>query len=145
LLFFQVINHALLRTQSWFILGHIFGILAVLWSTILVSHAVSNRNIKEFWTGMGQCIWLIANLWWMSSELHDNEYPNADKLYPQRTIESGYVMIAAIVWLMVYYVVIYPLSLCQPSYSARALYNDTNLTCRFPSLFSSWRDYENSQ
>lgn len=41
------------RVQDWFFCGYIFGILAVLWSFVILYHAVENRNIKEFWITTG--------------------------------------------------------------------------------------------
>ena len=50
-------------TQDWLVTGYIFGILATLWSAYLIVKAGSYRNWREVWIGIGQFLWLFANLW----------------------------------------------------------------------------------
>lgn len=88
---------------------------------------------------------LSANMWWMSSDLHDQRYPDAPKQYPQRTIEAGYMMEAAMVFLAVYYLIIKPCKIFQPTRETELQYDDTVLSCRFPAVFRTWREYENVQ
>mmetsp|Transcript_8978 Transcript_8978/g.8017 ORF Transcript_8978/g.8017 Transcript_8978/m.8017 type:complete len:406 (+) Transcript_8978:12-1229(+) len=130
-------------TQDWFVCGHIFGILAVLWSCFLLYRAYEYRNIKEFWTNIGQFLWLFANLWWMSGELHDFSYPQSEKWYDKRTIEAGYIMETALIWLAIYYLFIKPFHILPPTKESEKMYDDTGLNPRFSFLFATWREYEN--
>ncbi len=84
-------------------------------------------------------------MWWMSGDLHDFEFPDGPRLYPQHTVEAGHLMKAAIVFLAIYYLSIRPFRLFQPSRESEMEYDDTGLTCRFTSIFRSWREYESVQ
>lgn len=133
-------------TQDWFISGHIFGILAFLWSLFLLYHAYTHRNIKEVCVYIGQMLWLFANLWWMSGELYDFMYPgDNNQLYDHRTVQAGYIMLVALIWLAIYFVIIKHIPSIQPTDEQEAIYNISFLKSRIPFLFKTWRDYENSQ
>jgi hypothetical protein len=45
--------------QSWYVAGHIFGILAILWALYLFSHAVRLENINEMWASFAQFLWSV--------------------------------------------------------------------------------------
>ena len=55
------------------------------------------------------------------------------------------MMKAAICYIVVYYLTVKPFKLFQPSAQAARVYNDVELKSRFPSVFQSWREYENVQ
>lgn len=84
-------------------------------------------------------------MWWMAADLHDHQYPDAPQVYPQRTIEAGHMMLAALGFQVFYYCVIKPCKLFQPSREMEMQYDDTQLQCRFHPLFRTWREYENVQ
>eukprot|EP01038_Epipyxis_sp_PR26KG_P014646 gene14646-19677_t len=129
-------------TQDWYCSGYIFGILACFWSGYLLCHAIHFRNVKEIWACIAQLLWLVSNTIWMSAELHDHQFPNAPKLYPSYTVISGKIMVAALCFLGIYYIIIKPFNLFPASVSVDQEYDDTGLTCRFK-YFKSWREYEN--
>lgn len=129
--------------QDWYMAGHIFGILAILWGCFILSHAVHYRNIKEIWTTIGQILWLFANLWWMMGEIHDDNYPSDTPIYEQRMLDARYIMLATIIWFIIYYSIIKPCKICYPTITSEAIYDNTGLTSRIPLLLRTWREYEN--
>ena len=130
-------------TQDWYWQGLIFGSAAVVWSFFLLSHSASKRNYQEVWHGIGQILWLFANLWWMEGELHDVKFPGQPPINDARQKEGGYIMITALCWLGIYYLFLRPFGLLPISTAAKAHYDDTGLSCRFSSCFPTWRQYEN--
>lgn len=134
-------------TQDWYWMGFIFGSAALCVCTILLFHAASLGNINEVWIGMGQFLWLFGNIWWMSGELHDNQYPDEPPIYDERTLEAGYVLKTALIVTGLYVCIIKPSKILNKyeNKESLSLFDTTGLVCRFPqSIFSSWRDYENT-
>lgn len=81
----------------------------------------------------------------MSGELHDYANPNAPPLYEKRMKESSPILISAMCWLLIYFFIIRPLKILQPSQEAIEAYDETGLYCRYTWFFRSWREYENIQ
>lgn len=84
-------------------------------------------------------------MWWMSGDIHDFQFPDEPLLYPQRSVEAGHMMEASIWFLCVYYLIVKPSAVFQPSHEADAEYDDTGLKPRFSFFFKTWREYENVQ
>ena len=132
---------------GWYWPGHVFGIAAVLWSAGLLARAVSWRNTKEVATGTAQLIWLLSNVWWMSGELHDLEYPSEPPVYDERMNVAGAGLKAALVLLAFQYAVVQPCDppLLRTAPSSQAEYNDTGLRSKYAAWglgLDTWRDLE---
>jgi hypothetical protein len=54
-------------------------------------------------------------------------------------------MLAALIWLGIYYVSIKPFNLFPPSAKSEEIYDLPQLKSRIPFLFKTWREYENVQ
>eukprot|EP01041_Mallomonas_annulata_P000343 gene343-612_t len=130
-------------TQDWYYAGLLFGSAAVAWAVYLLFRAIRIGNYQEVYHGIAQNIWLFANLWWMQGELHDYMYPDEPTMIDRRQQDSGYMMVAALCWLAIYYLILKPLNVLPMSEHARNMYDDTGLKCRIPLMFNSWRQYEN--
>ena len=79
----------------------------------------------------------------MTGELHDNQFPSEEPFYDIRTLEAGYVMQAALVWMSAYYVIVKPLKLFGGDNQRTEEPNRP--APRLPKLFITWREYENVQ
>ena len=66
----------------------------------------------------------------MEGELHDFKYPKYRQQYGSREKQSGYIMVAALCWLGIYYLFLKPFGLCVASAEAISAYDDTGLVCR---------------
>lgn len=130
-------------TQDWLYSGYIFGILAIIWSFFLIIRSLYYRNFYETIVSVAQLLWLVANFWWMTGEVHDYYFPNDYPQYEDRQRQASYIMMSALCWLGVYYFIIRPLGLLKPNADAVAIYDDTGLSTRFPLFFNTWREYEN--
>ena len=75
----------LFKDLSWtldaLVAGWLFGILAVLWSGFLVIRAIFFNNLYEAIVSTAQLLWLIANFWWMTGEVHDFWSPDEPPQY----------------------------------------------------------------
>lgn len=129
--------------QAWYWPGMIFGSAAVAWSIYILCQAVAKRCRDEIWTTIASILWLFANLWWMSGELHDYHYPNEASIYNRRATECGYIMMAALIWIGIYYVILKPLDVTSRDTVAMDHYDTKELQHRFPRYFKNWREYEN--
>ena len=67
--------------QSWHDAGYFFGCVAVIWCAVIVFHAIRERNTNEIFVNVGQLMWLFANTWWMTGDLHDFKYPDGPRWY----------------------------------------------------------------
>ncbi len=89
----------------------------------------------------------------MSGELHDFEYPDQPKLYDIRTIESGYILKTTCTVLGLYYIIVKPLEHYFPDRFPKPdmkkeneYYGKLNrIAPPFPTIFRSWREYQNIQ
>jgi hypothetical protein len=126
--------------------GMTAGTVAVVWGCFMVYRAWRWHNRNEIFTGSSQLLWLIANLWWMSGELHDWQFrkmTNIPILYPDHTIVCGYILQMALAVLCVYYIFMRPMHIKPPSLESVDHYNETGLNPPFPGYFATWREYEN--
>lgn len=130
--------------QLWYWPGMIFGASAVTWSAYLILfHAMKDRNYWEQILGVGQFLWLFANYWWMTGELHDSEYPNEASIYNMRTHQAGDILRSALIFVGVFVLLLKPCNLLEPTQDSLNKYDRQGLKCRFSYFFRSWRDYEN--
>lgn len=128
--------------QAWYWPGLIFGILTLTWSAFMLWRACWRRSLDELWTHSAQFMWLLGNFFWMQGELHDYKYPNEPSIYNHRANQAGYIFIAALIWISIYYCIAKPLNITS-SREVNAAYDTTGFKCRFPYFFQSWREYEN--
>lgn len=129
--------------QAWYYPGHVFGIASIAFMMYIFMQAIRKRSLDECWTTVAHILWLVANYVWMTGELHDTEFPNEPSMYDQRALECGYIMMAALIWIGLYYVLLKPLHLMNERTAKGEEYNTTGLQCRFKWFFKSWREYEN--
>lgn len=130
--------------QNWLYPGMIFGCLAIIWSGYLLHRAVRYRNIYECCVTTAQTLWLIANFYWMSGELHDLTFTNQKEQFLEHQETASYIMIAALCLLAVYYLIIRQIHSLKPTPRALAIYDDIGLKSKYPWVFGTWREYENS-
>ena len=66
--------------QDWYYPAYTFGSLAIAWSFIMVCNAVYDGATNEVFTSTAMFLWLFANFWWMTGDIHDYvlDYPNDD-------------------------------------------------------------------
>lgn len=128
--------------QAWYWPGLIFGTLTLVWSAFMLWRAFWRKSLDEVWTHSAQFMWLFGNFLWMQGELHDYKYPNEPSIYNQRADQGGYIFIAALIWISIYYCIAKPLNITS-SREVNAPYDTTGFQCRFPYFFQSWREYEN--
>jgi hypothetical protein len=128
--------------QSWYWPALIFGSATLFWSFMMLLRAVARKSLDEVWTHSAQFLWLFGNFMWMQGELHDYHYPQAKSIYTQRADEGGYMFIAALVWISLYYGIAKPLNITS-SNEVNAAYNSTGFEPRFSFFFKTWREYEN--
>lgn len=141
--------------QSWYIAGILIGGFACFWSLFLVSKSIQQRNINEFWSRFADLLWLFANYWWMIGETHDYTYPNAPSMYEARTRQAAIIMITALIWIGLYYILLKPLGftgkMTQNSdekvdhrhVPSESHPEEDEPAPRFSFYFQNWREYEN--
>lgn len=135
-------------TQNWYA-GLYFSSIAVILFAMLAFLSMYWRCFDEAWHFIASFLWLFANTWWMSGELHDWEYPNQPHLYEERKVQCRHIMEAALVWIGLYFLVIKPFKIFDrlgipnqnnnPSHKDH--FYDIGIESRFP-CFSTWRQYE---
>ena len=66
--------------QDWYYPAYTFGSLAIAWSFIMVCNAVYDGATNEVFTSTAMFLWLFANFWWMTGDIHDYvlNYPDDD-------------------------------------------------------------------
>jgi len=131
--------------QNWYWVAHIVGGAALLWQLYFFTKSALNRNLDDAWFNSTVFMWLLGHYLWMDGELHDYRFPNKESTYDARTIQSGYIFIAASIWVSLYYIVMKPLRLANyVSYCLKIdVYQSEKVTWRFPFYFQSWKEYEN--
>ncbi len=78
----------------------------------------------------------------MLGEAHDYEYPDSPPISIQHTYSSSKVLEVALMWCLVYYLIILPFRLLPCNKAALEEYDDGSLKPRF-SCFETFRQYEN--
>lgn len=129
-------------TQEFKSLSLFFGTLATLWCVVIFFHAFRAGNSDEVYSTVALFMWIFANYWWMTGEVHDDNYPNEESIYTERANESAWILTAAVCYLSVYYFIIIPFNLMPVSAEAIATYDDGSLKPRFAFL-NTFRQYEN--
>lgn len=119
-----------------------FGLSALLWSLIILWHALRTDNMHELWIYPSIFFWLFANFWWMAGEAHDYEYPYEEPIADQHTLTSCRLLTIAMFWLLIYYFLLLPLNILPLKKSSLQEYNDRLLQSRLP-CFQHFRQYEN--
>lgn len=134
------ISKDLTWVQGWFYPGLCIGGLAVSLSLWFVLKSALKRDINEIWPHITELLWLFANYWWMIGELYDYEFPDRKSMYNRHTHEAGCIMISALSWAILYYVILKPLGLTKSKHDSKS---KSDLFIRFPCYFKSWDEYEN--
>jgi len=101
-------------TQDNWVLGMVFGTLALAMSVFLIIQSIRFKNYIEFWHFIAQFLWLFGNFWWMYGELHDYQFPDLDPIYDTNNVECSWILVSALSWLAVYYLIILPFKLFPP-------------------------------
>jgi hypothetical protein len=127
--------------QQWYVCQFLYGIIAMLFSLMLLWRATASFNFEDSWQKIAEFLWLFANFWWLSGERHDLHNPNLVPVNEIRTNESKHILEATICWLGIYYMFLKPYDIFL-SDSVAEKYDDAGLHPRF-SYFKSWRQYEN--
>lgn len=123
--------------QDSYWLAVIFGSAAVIYCGLLLYMAVCNRDIEETYMIIALTLWLFGNYWWMAGEvgIHGDDDSNSP--------ETAQILIAALCWLGLYYVVLRPMGWITVSSKMLQRYKQTGLKSRF-SYFITWRQYEHA-
>jgi hypothetical protein len=129
-------------TQEFKTLSLFFGTCATLWCIVIFFNAFQVGNNDEVYSTIALFMWIFANYWWMTGDVHDDNYPNEPSIYDQRSYESAIILITAVCWLTVYYFVIIPFGVMPVSPEAIAAYDDGAYQPRFRFL-KTFRQYEN--
>lgn len=129
--------------QAWYYSGHLFGCLSIAFMVYILCQAVRKRSLDECWTTVAHILWLVGNYVWMTGEIHDTKYPDEKEQYDDAEEKCGYIMMTAIIWIGLYYIVLKPLKLMNETTAKGEEYDTTGLKCRFSWFFKSWREYEN--
>jgi hypothetical protein len=129
-------------TQELRYVSLFFGTLATLWCVVIFYHAFRTGNKDEVYNTIALFMWIFANYWWMTGEVHDADYPEEPEIYDQRASESARILECALALLTVYYFAIIPFNLMPSSPEAIAAYDDGIFKSRF-SWLKTFRQYEN--
>lgn len=129
-------------TQDFKSLSLIFGTFATLWCVVIFFNAFRAGNNDEVYSTAALFMWIFANYWWMTGEVHDDNYPDEVSIYDQRALESAWILSAAVCFLTVYYFIVIPFKLMPVSAEAIAAYDDGTVKPRF-SYLKTFRQYEN--
>eukprot|EP01036_Dinobryon_divergens_P026200 gene26200-34821_t len=107
----------------------IFGSAAMSWLVVLFFHAFSSGSFAEAYMLFATTLWLTANFIWMHEEV---TYQTDDIVTPK----TEKMMLAAIVYILVYYLVLRPLNILTFEQSgAGPVYEDAELVPRFSFYF----------
>eukprot|EP01038_Epipyxis_sp_PR26KG_P007643 gene7643-10403_t len=128
--------------QGWISFSVCIGLSTLLWSILILRHAIRTLNWHEIWHFVGLFFWLFANFWWMVGEAHDYKYPNAPPISQQHTYGSSIVLQVALIWQLFYYLVIIPTNALPENILSLMEYDDGQLKSRLPCL-KNFRQYEN--
>ena len=129
-------------TQEFKTLSLFFGTCATLWCIVIFFNAFQVGNNDEVYSTIALFLWIFANYWWMTGDVHDDNYPDEPSIYDQRSNESAIILTTAVCWLTVYYFVIIPFGVMPVSPEAIAAYDDGSFQPRFR-LLKTFRQYEN--
>lgn len=83
----------------------------------------------------------------MIGDLHDCKFPSEPPLQPAYAIYCRDIMTAAIAWFALFYFIVKPSKIYQPSEEVLQIYLENGLTPRFyvPHVVTNWREYEQIQ
>lgn len=133
-------------TQEWYYPAWVFGSLAVIVAVALLFNAAYERATNEVFIRMAVLIWIFANWWWITAEVHDWNYPDEPPQYDEHTIQTAYILDAGLCWLGIYYLIVKPFKLFDADNPEKLKeYDTTGLPSRSPMFFHTWREYENFQ
>ena len=135
-------------SQDWYYPSYVFGSLAIVFSFLMVCNAVYDGSTNEVFTSTAVLLWIFANFWWMTGDIHDYvlDYPDDDynDWYDRQTSQAAIMMETGISWLAFFYLIVKPLKLFgADDPDTVAAYDTTGLPPRWPFLFKTWREYEN--
>ena len=130
----------ILKDLSWtldnFWMSAICGSMAIAWCVILAIVAYRSKDWEEMYMLVATVMWLFGNFWWMMAE---TGISGDDDVHTQ---QSSFMLMAGLMWLVVFYTLLRPCSIIQESTFVTELYLALDLKPRFSFYFKNWRQYE---
>ena len=126
--------------QDWYYPAYVFGALAIASSFVMVVNTVVDQATNEIFFSTAVFLWIFANFWWMTGDIHDYVlgYPDdaVSDWYDQRTPQAAIIMEFGISWLAFFYLVVKPFKLFGADNPEKvAEYDTTGLPPRWPMFF----------
>jgi hypothetical protein len=126
--------------QDWYYPAYVFGALAIASSFVMVVNTVVDQATNEIFFSTAVFLWIFANFWWMTGDIHDYVlgYPDdaVSDWYDQRTPQAAIIMEFGISWLAFFYLVVKPFKLFGADDPEKvAEYDTTGLPPRWPMFF----------
>lgn len=92
--------------QGFYYMGDVCGVATVILGGILFIKAVFSRSLENTFLYFTQLLWLSANMYWMSGEVHDIRYQEEEPVYEARTIITSYLLIGAFILATIYFFIL---------------------------------------
>lgn len=127
-------------TQLWYWPSLILGSATIIWTFSTFYIVWIENDLNEFFLLVSHFLWIFANFWWMTGELHDFEFHQEQKVTPTHVVETRAIMTMALIWLGIYYFFLRPMRLISAN-----IVRDIESNRQRPRLsmfFRTWRDYE---
>ena len=124
-------------TQSWYWPGLVVGGIAMALSFVVTVGSVWNKEYADAWHHFAHLLWLVSNYIWMTGDFHDDRYPDAASVYDGRAEITKGVMIFALAWLGVYYLVLRPLNVFREKTDPYCRITAKSWVSRY--IFLNWR------
>lgn len=94
----------IIASPAWFV----FSVIALCMSGLVLLKAIHEFSFEDVWHRIAELLWIFANFWWMSGDLHDYFYPDEPSIYDERLSDSAHVLEATMCWLGIFYFFIKP-------------------------------------
>ena len=101
----------ILASPAWFF----FSIVALCASGLVLLKSIHEFSFEDVWHRIAELLWLFANFWWMSGDMHDVFYPDEPSIYDERLTEAAHVLEATMCWLCIFYFFIKPFDITMGS------------------------------
>lgn len=124
-------------TQNWYWTGLIVGSLAMGLSFIVTVGSLHSKEYANAWHNFAQLLWLMSNFIWMTGDFHDTRFPNSPSVYDERSVVSQYIMMFALAWLGVYYLLLRPFNLFDERDAPYCRITEKSWISRH--IFRNWR------
>lgn len=124
-------------TQNWYWSGLIVGALAMALSSLVCIGSLHSREYAAAWHNFAQLMWLVSNFIWMTGDFHDARFPNAPSVYDERSEICRGVMVFALAWLGVYYLVLRPCNVFNEKVDPYCRITNKSWVSKF--IFKNWR------